>query len=161
MALFEIDENSSIPIWVQMKNRLIFLITSGYYKTGQQLPTVRGLSADAGVNYNTVNKVYKSLEADGYIETRLRQGAFVADISGRPGLAVDTTVDSVTREYFKRCQELGLSLDDVERQFDIVLREMRAKIAEGEHGGQANNEATGNFIEFDSLHQERGVRYSS
>ena len=43
MALFEINEKSSIPIWLQLKNRFIYLITSGYYKPGDQLPTVRGL----------------------------------------------------------------------------------------------------------------------
>ena len=51
MALFEINEKSSIPIWLQLKNRFIYLITSGYYKPGDQLPTVRGLAAavEAGV----------------------------------------------------------------------------------------------------------------
>ena len=34
MALFEINEKSSIPIWLQLKNRFIYLITSGYYKPG-------------------------------------------------------------------------------------------------------------------------------
>ena len=32
MALFEINEKSRIPIWLQLKNRFIYLITSGYYK---------------------------------------------------------------------------------------------------------------------------------
>ena len=40
VALFEINEKSSIPIWLQLKNRFIYLITSGYYKPGDQLPTV-------------------------------------------------------------------------------------------------------------------------
>ena len=76
-ALFELDEKSSIPIWLQLKNRFIYLITSGYYKPGDQLPTVRGLAADVEVNYNTVSKVYMSLEQDGYIQSKRRQGAFV------------------------------------------------------------------------------------
>ena len=29
VALFEINEKSSIPIWLQLKNRFIYLITSG------------------------------------------------------------------------------------------------------------------------------------
>ena len=75
-SLFELDENSSIPLWLQLKNRFIYLITSGYYKPDDKLPTVRGLAADIEVNYNTISKVYKSLEADGYIESKRRQGAF-------------------------------------------------------------------------------------
>ena len=30
MPTFEVDEGSSVPVWVQMKNRFIHLIVSGY-----------------------------------------------------------------------------------------------------------------------------------
>ena len=128
MAEFDLDESSSIPIWVQLKNRFIYLITSGYYKAGEQLPTVRGLAAEIEVNYNTVSKVYQSLEADGYIVSKRRQGAFVADVSGLAGASADTAAENVTREYFRRCQELGLSLDDIDQQFCAVMREARGKV---------------------------------
>lgn len=52
---------------------------------GDQLPTVRGLAAEVEVNYNTVSKVYQSLEEDGYIVSKRRLGAFVADVSDKPG----------------------------------------------------------------------------
>ncbi|MFR5090795.1 MAG: GntR family transcriptional regulator [Adlercreutzia equolifaciens] len=58
----ELDAASSIPVWLQLKNRFIYLITSGFYLPGDQLPTVRGLAAEVEVNYNTVSKVYQSLE---------------------------------------------------------------------------------------------------
>ena len=98
-ALFELDENSSIPIWLQLKNRFIYLITSGYYLPGDQLPTVRGLAADVEVNYNTVSKVYMSLEQDGYIQSKRRQGAFVCDVSDKPGVNIASTAEIVTVEY--------------------------------------------------------------
>ena len=44
--LFQLDDASSIPVWLQLKNRFIYLITSGFYLPGDQLPTVRGLAAD-------------------------------------------------------------------------------------------------------------------
>ena len=68
--LFELDAASSIPVWLQLKNRFIYLITSGFYLPGDQLPTVRGLAAEVEVNYNTVSKVYQSLEED--VETAAR-----------------------------------------------------------------------------------------
>ena len=98
-SLFELDENSSIPLWLQLKNRFIYLITSGYYKPDDKLPTVRGLAADIEVNYNTISKVYKSLEADGYIESKRRQGAFVCDVSDKPGVSISATAEIVTTEY--------------------------------------------------------------
>lgn len=127
MALFEIDENSSIPIWIQLKNRFIYLITSGHFKVGDQLPTVRGLAAEVKVNYNTVSKVYMSLEQDGYIQSRRRQGAFVLDVSNKPGVSVSVASETVTQEYFKRCFELGMSLEDIENQFRLSMSEEKAK----------------------------------
>lgn len=127
MALFELNENSSIPIWLQLKNRFIYLITSGYYKPGDKLPTVRGLAADIAVNYNTVSKVYMSLEQNGYIESIRRQGAFVLDVSGKPGVNISSTAEIVTQEYLKRCHELGMSLEDVEAQFAVCMAQAKAK----------------------------------
>lgn len=133
-TLFKIDENSSIPIWLQLKNRFIYLISSGHYKAGDKLPTVRGLAVDVEVNYNTVSKVYMSLEQDGYIVSKRRQGAFVCDVSGKPGVSVSTTAEIVTREYLKRCFELGMSLDEIVEQFDAVVKESRGEKGRGQNG---------------------------
>lgn len=122
-APIKIDEKSSIPIWLQLKNRFIYLISSGYYEAGDQLPTVRGLAAEVEVNYNTVSKVYMSLEQDGYIQSKRRQGAFVCDVSDKLGESMEATAKVITREYFKRCFELGMTLEDVRAQFDDAYAE--------------------------------------
>ncbi len=131
-SLFELDENSSIPLWLQLKNRFIYLITSGYYKPDDKLPTVRGLAADIEVNYNTISKVYKSLEADGYIESKRRQGAFVCDVSDKPGVSISATAEIVTMEYVRRCRELGMTLEDIEAQFAVGIVRERKKLEQGE-----------------------------
>lgn len=131
-SLFELDENSSIPLWLQLKNRFIYLITSGYYKPDDKLPTVRGLAADIEVNYNTISKVYKSLEADGYIESKRRQGAFVCDVSNKPGVSISATAEIVTKEYLRRCRELGMALEDIEAQFAAGIARERKKLEQGE-----------------------------
>ena len=74
-----IDDDSGIPIWLQLRNRLIYLITSGYYATGDKLPTVREMAVDLGINYNTVSKVYQDIERDGYIVSKRGRGTFVHD----------------------------------------------------------------------------------
>ena len=84
MALFEINEKSSIPIWLQLKNRFIYLITSGYYKPGDQLPTVRGLAADVEVNYNTVSKVTSE-----YLKRCFELGMSLEDIEQQFALSLN------------------------------------------------------------------------
>ena len=127
MFPFEVDTTTDVPLWVQLRQRLIHLINSGYFKPGDQLPTVRGLAADVEVNYNTVSKVYMSLEQDGYIQSKRRQGAFVLDVSDKPGVSISSTAEIVTSEYLKRCFELGMSLEDIEQQFALSLNEAKTK----------------------------------
>lgn len=124
MALFEVDENSGIPIWVQLRNRLVYLIDSGYYHDGDRLPTVRALAADMDVNYHTVNKVYTSLEHDGYISSKRGRGAFV---SKREVAAAQEPMpgDVVLAEAIRQCLELGMSLDDVEAHFARAIEAQR------------------------------------
>ena len=127
MALFEIDESSGLPLWVQLRNRFVYLIKTGHYQPGDQLPSVRTLAAEAAINYNTVSKVYMSLEQDGYIQSKRRQGAFVLDVSDKPGVSISSTAEIVTSEYLKRCFELGMSLEDIEQQFALSLNEAKTK----------------------------------
>lgn len=122
MALFEVDDQSGIPIWVQLRNRLAYLIDSGYYQNGDRLPTVRALAADINVNYHTVNKVYTSLERDGYISSKRGRGAFVDKKDRSDDL---TPGDAVLADSIRQCIELGMTPDDIEQRFLRALSEVR------------------------------------
>ena len=69
MISFKVDETSDVPLWVQLRQRIAYLINSGVLKPGEKLPTVRGLASEISINYNTVNKAYLSLVSDGYLES--------------------------------------------------------------------------------------------
>ena len=127
MFPFEVDPTSDLPLWVQLRNRIAYLINDGTLAPGDKLPTVRGLAAEVEVNYNTVSKVYMSLEQDGYIQSKRRQGAFVLDVSDKPGVSISSTAEIVTQEYLKRCFELGMSLEDVEEQFAASIKAAKEK----------------------------------
>ena len=73
---FEVDETTDVPLWVQLRQRLVYLINTGYFKPGDQLPTVRGLASEISINYNTVNKAYLSLVSDGYLESTRGRGVW-------------------------------------------------------------------------------------
>ena len=67
IAKITIDNDSGVPIWLQLRNRLIYLIDTGSFGVGDKLPTMRELAVNLGVNYNTISKVYRDIERDGYI----------------------------------------------------------------------------------------------
>ena len=77
-----INEYSDIPIYVQIRNQIVLGISDGRLAPGEQLPTVRGLAEEMGINSMTVNKAYQMLKAEGYIYTDRRNGAKVRDHMG-------------------------------------------------------------------------------
>ena len=118
-----IDDDSGIPIWLQLRNRLIYLITSGYYATGDKLPTVREMAVDLGINYNTVSKVYQDIERDGYIVSKRGKGTFVADQGPAQAEEAKTEVDFLTDEFIRQCRELGVPRHDIA---DVLQRRLAA-----------------------------------
>jgi GntR family transcriptional regulator len=108
-----IDASCGIPLWLQLRNRLTYLITSGHFRCGDRLPTVRNLAVDLGVNFNTVSKVYRDIERDGYIVSRQGAGTFVSDeYRNREGAAL-TETDLLIDEFIRECLELGVPKDDI------------------------------------------------
>lgn len=73
-----IDPSSHIPPFEQLRAGLIDAVSSGELAAGERLPTVRRLAEDLGVAPGTVARAYRELEASGIIETRGRNGTFVA-----------------------------------------------------------------------------------
>jgi GntR family transcriptional regulator len=128
---FSIDEKSGIPVWVQLRNRLHFLITSGHYGVGDQLPTVHKMAVMLKINYNTVNKVYQGLERDGYIISKRGQGTFVTEFEGAGVNPTGGTVELITDEYLARMKELGLTSEDVSK---LVKKRLGTKSELGSNG---------------------------
>jgi DNA-binding transcriptional regulator YhcF (GntR family) len=78
MSLLSIDSTSPTPPFEQVRSQLARAISTGQLKPEDQLPTVRKLAADLGLAANTVARAYRELELAGVIETRGRNGTFVA-----------------------------------------------------------------------------------
>lgn len=111
---FEIDYNSGLPTWIQVKNRLSYLIGSGEYAAGDRLPTVRALAVALDISYNTVNRAYMDLEREGYISTRKGRGTFVAERNDVGAARMtDTPVELLIDGMIRACGEAGMADDDI------------------------------------------------
>lgn len=80
--LLKIDFGSSVPIYLQLRNQIVVAIAEGKLVPGEQLPTIRALAEDSGINMMTVSKAYQLLKQEGYITTDRRSGAVVAPRTG-------------------------------------------------------------------------------
>lgn len=115
-----------MPIWLQLRHRLVYLIESGLFEEGERLPTVRELSVSLGINYNTVSKVYQDIERDGYINSKRGKGTFVAQIASRGEDGVKDEAETLTDDYIRKCLELGIPLSQI-----ASLLEGRLEVANG------------------------------
>jgi DNA-binding transcriptional regulator YhcF (GntR family) len=78
---------------------------------GQRLPTVRKLAADLGLAPNTVARAYRELEADGFVETRGRNGTVVRS----QGEVAEREAQDAARTYADRVMKLGLAAPEALR----------------------------------------------
>jgi len=76
--MFEnINIYSSVAVYVQIENHVLFAVASGRLKAGDKLPSVQELSKKLKVNVNTVAKSYRDLEVMGIVYTRRGMGVFI------------------------------------------------------------------------------------
>lgn len=68
--LLQLDPHSGVPMYRQMMDQIRFHMASGLLKPGDELPSIRNLSADLGINPMTISKAYAYLERDGHILRR-------------------------------------------------------------------------------------------
>ncbi|MFI8575590.1 GntR family transcriptional regulator [Rossellomorea aquimaris] len=77
----QIETQSDVPIYTQVKNGIMEGIVRGELVPGDILPSVRSLAGDLGVNMHTVNKSYHELESKGVIRIVPKSGAVICSPS--------------------------------------------------------------------------------
>lgn len=77
--MITIDYKSRLPVYEQIKNQLMTLVQLGVLKPDQQLPSIRSLSSETGVNVNTVKRAIQDLEEMGVIYSVPGKGSFVSE----------------------------------------------------------------------------------
>lgn len=76
--MLQIATGDPRPIHRQIVDGVRRLIASGELTLGANLPSVRGLAVQLGINPNTVAKAYSELTAEGWLDARAGLGLFVA-----------------------------------------------------------------------------------
>ncbi len=95
--IISINDTSEIPIYLQIRNQIVVGISDGRIEPGEQLPTVRALAEEIGINTMTVSKAYQLLKQEGYIYTDRRSGARV-----RTAFEKTESLSKESREQLKK-----------------------------------------------------------
>ena len=67
------------PIYLQIMEKIKLQIVSHTLEPNQQLPTVRELASEAGVNPNTIQRALSDLEREGFVYSKRTTGRFVTE----------------------------------------------------------------------------------
>lgn len=99
-----VDPAAATAPYDQLREQIAAQARSGRLPVGYKLPTVRGLAEELGLAANTVAKAYRALESDGVIETRGRNGSFIA----AAGDAAAREAAAAAAAFAERARRLGL-----------------------------------------------------
>ena len=73
-----ISNLSKDPIYEQITKQIKDNIIKGIVSEGQLLPSIRNLARELKISVITTKRAYEDLERDGFIETVIGKGSFVA-----------------------------------------------------------------------------------
>lgn len=125
--ILRIDFDSEVPIYIQIKNQVIEGIARGNIEIDEELPSVRALAEDIGVNMHTVNKAYAMLKEEGYIKIDRRKGAIVS-------LNLDQSMERFKDElndnlyyYMAQCFNRGIDKYEIKTYIDKVFFDFNKK----------------------------------
>lgn len=71
--------NEDLPIYRQLRDRVVAMILEGALKDGDALPSVRNVAAEYRLNPLTVLKGYQELVDEGLVEKKRGRGMFITD----------------------------------------------------------------------------------
>jgi GntR family transcriptional regulator len=109
--------DDSLPIYRQLRDRVVAMILEGVLKEGDALPSVRSVAAEFRLNPLTVLKGYQQLVDEQLVEKRRGRGMFVST-GARNALMKDERQRFLQEEWpkvYATIQRLGLSSADLLR----------------------------------------------
>ncbi len=105
--------NEDLPIYRQLRDRVVAMILEGVLGDGDALPSVRNVAAEYRLNPLTVLKGYQELVDEGLVEKKRGRGMFIND-GARKQLLKDERKRFIEKEWPKVVEtinRLGLDAD--------------------------------------------------
>lgn len=118
-----LSKNSDVPLRQQLAEQIVFLITTGQLRAGENLPSVRALARQSKVHHNTVSEAYQELVRRGWLTRRRGTQLVVGTSSGAP-LVKTHTLDELINETIQRAREMGFTLQSLRQR---VLERLMAQ----------------------------------
>jgi GntR family transcriptional regulator len=114
--------NEDLPIYRQLRDRVVAMILEGVIGDGDALPSVRNVASEYRLNPLTVLKGYQELVDEGLVEKKRGRGMFVTD-----GAQKQLLKDERQRFVDKEWPQVVATIERLGLEVDQLLREMKIK----------------------------------
>lgn len=109
-----ISSNTAKPIYEQIVSQIKAKVMAGELQSGDMIPSMRALAKSLHISVITVQKAYEDLQRDGFIETTVGRGSFIAAQNR----------DFYQEEQQKRAEEALMLAAEIGRTSGISLEKL-------------------------------------
>jgi GntR family transcriptional regulator len=121
MIRFNLDEHSPIPIYQQLKQKLLLEILSKRIIEGDKLPPIRNLAKILKINPSTVVKAYNSLVEEGIIEAKRGSGYLIKTQKTKPDKFKTMMIEDEFKLFLEKAFSFGFSSEDIDKLIKRVM----------------------------------------
>jgi GntR family transcriptional regulator len=118
-----IDSSLDEAVYAQIARQIREAVASGGLSVGVNLPSVRVLASDLGVNLNTVARAYRMLDEEGFVAIESRSGVSVAAAGSRGTVEMRRRLTAELEDLLVRMRQVGFGASELQR---LVLRQIAA-----------------------------------
>ncbi len=119
--MFLINSKDDTPVYIQLQQQVLEYIAKGILVKDDQLPSVRMLSKQLGINPNTVAKAYANLEMQGYVYTIPAKGVFVKE-EGVWDEVFEKRMDEMKQKVMD-CRNMGIEKEKLMQLIEKIYKE--------------------------------------
>ena len=115
----QIDYQSRIPIYEQIVLEVEKQVALDILKPNEQIPAIRELAYNLGINPNTVKKAYDTLEKHGVIISKSTKGTYITDnIDIVKNRLINNIIDDIKSKIVE-LENLGLKKEEIKKKIDV------------------------------------------
>ena len=114
-----LDYQSRIPIYEQIVLEIEKLVALDILKPNEQIPAIREMAYNLGINPNTVKKAYDTLEKHGVIISKSTKGTYITDnIDIVKNRLINNIIDDIKSKIVE-LENLGLKKEEIKKKIDV------------------------------------------
>ncbi|WP_438434110.1 GntR family transcriptional regulator [Gorillibacterium sp. sgz500922] len=113
LAFHELKLNTKDPVYQQVALFVKRQILLGRIASGDRLPSRREISAQLGINPNTVQKAFKLMEEEGYVRTESTLGSEIYVDAGLRERIEEELTRGLVQEFIDSAKEIQLPFQKV------------------------------------------------